>query len=463
VTYQEGGVLVDLTTNHSRVLKELATISGHAPSASDFIPAAAAASNANETAFAVKNLVGLMNSFAAIDGPKTVVFVSSGLPGITRSSSTDFRAVDRAHDYQDVGKAAAKARVQLYVLQAQGLGGMDVGVNHPIVSDGLSNNGPGSGVQGGLEEFAGVTGGIVFRLSSAATQAFERVNLESSAYYLLSFDADTKERDGKTHKISVGIGRAGVTVRARPEFLIAKAGATSSGPVATQTRTLLKNLTTHRDLPLRSIAYTFRAAAGKATVIVATDSDPGVRISAASYALINEKGQIVAQWDADAADLSTTPVVSASATVPGTYKLRVAATADDGRMGAVDYEFQAGLTRAGPLSFGGLMLGQLRDNRFRPQIDFTGESSAAVYVEVYGLPPAGQQATVTIEVAATADGPATLTVPAEITSTKDADRLIATADLPLTSLAPGDHVVRAVTRMGDASGTVVRTLRKRGR
>lgn len=460
MTYQEGGILVDLTTNHARVLKALSGVAGHAPAPGDFIPAAGAAAARNEAAFAVKNLVGLMNSFAAIDGPKTVVFVSAGLPGLSGGASA-FRAMDRAYEYQDVGRAAAKARVQLYILQAHSLGGMDVTVNHPIVSDGLSNNGPDSSVQDGLQEFAGVTGGTVFHVSASGGPAFERVDLESSAYYLLSFDAETRERDGKIHKITVSTSRSNIIVRARPEFLIAKAGVAASSPLKTQARTLLKDLSAYRDLQLRSVAYTFRATAGKAAVIVATDSDPGVKIASAAYALIDEKGKIVAQWDADATDLATTPTVSAAMSPPGMYRLRVAAVADDGRMGAVDYEFQAGLTHVGPLSFGGLMLGQLLDNRFRPQIDFTDESSAAVYVEVYGVPSPGEKATVTIELATTVDGPALVTVPAEISSTKDADRWIATADLPLTAVASGDHVVRAVTRMGEASGTVVRTLRKR--
>jgi len=68
---------------------------------------------------------------------------------------------------------------------------------------------------------------------------------------------------------------------------------------------------------------------------------------------------------------------------------------------------------------------------------------------------------VTIELGPAADSPAKLSVPAAISPTRDADRWIAIAKLPLGSLAPGDHVVRAIVRIGDTSGTVVRTLRKR--
>jgi hypothetical protein len=135
-----------------------------------------------------------MNSFASIDGPKTVVFVSTKLPDLSR---------DNMYDYQEIGKAAAKAHVQMYVLQAHTLGAMDVDVNHPIVGgDGFSANGPTSAVGGGSAGLCRRHWRHVMQLSSSATSAFERINLESTAYYLLSFDARSSERDGKTHKIS---------------------------------------------------------------------------------------------------------------------------------------------------------------------------------------------------------------------------------------------------------------------
>ncbi|HXT69724.1 MAG TPA: VWA domain-containing protein [Vicinamibacterales bacterium] len=458
VTYQEGGVVVDLTTNHARVLKALASISGHAPSASDFIPAQSAAGTASEAAFAVRNLTPLMNSFASIDGPKTVVFVSAGLPGLQRSGgAANVQAMNRAFEYQDLGRAAAKAHVQLYIIQAHSLGGMDASVNHPLAS----GNGFTSSVQDGLEEFAGVTGGAVFHISAASTQAFERVRLESSAYYLLSFDAESRERDGKHHKISLASGRPGLTLRARPEFLIEKAGSPNAPKSKTETQSLVRDLLTYRDLPLRTVAYSFRAPAGQHTVVVATATDPGATISGASYSLIDEKGHIVGQWDADATDLSSTPVVSATTIAPGDYKLRVSAKAVDGRLGAADYEFRVGLISAGSLTAGGLMLGHMEASKFAPQIDFNDEPSATAYVEVYGKVAPGEKATVTIEIAATADGPALQTIPAAISDTRDDDRWIAMAEIPLDSLKPGDHVVRAVLKVGTSSGTLVRTLRKK--
>ena len=49
---------------------------------------------------------------------------------------------------------------------------------------------------------------------------FTRIARETSAYYLLGFTSLPSERDGKQHSISVKVGRAGTTVRARPGFSI---------------------------------------------------------------------------------------------------------------------------------------------------------------------------------------------------------------------------------------------------
>jgi len=347
----------------------------------------------------------------------------------------------------------------MFAMRVHSLNGVDVTARQ-LNSE---NNEFTSGVGDGLEELAGATGGAYLQLSASAAKPFERVNSETSGYYLLSFEPERTERDGKTHKIALSTTRSGVTIRARPEFLIPLAGISAQGPTKTQPRTLLKDLGTYRDLPLRTVAYTFRAIAGKQTVIVATDTTPDTRIAAASYALIDGQGKVVSAWDADIKDLARNPVVSATTVVPGAYRVRVAAQSADGRMGAVDYEYRVALAKAGPVTVGDLMLGQIRDTRFSPQLDFTAEPTVTAYHEVYGRDLRDQQATVTFEISETADGPVLVSAPAAFTSTADADRWIMTAGLPIARLAPGDYVVRAVTRVGTASATVVRTLRKSSR
>ena len=57
-------------------------------------------------------------------------------------------------------------------------------------------------------------GGLVARV-------FERLGLELSGYYILSFEPEAGDRDGKPHKIAVTTpNRGGVTIRARREFVV---------------------------------------------------------------------------------------------------------------------------------------------------------------------------------------------------------------------------------------------------
>jgi len=466
VTFQAGKVEVDLTTDHERVLKALPSITGRAARKDALFPTAGDALAAAER-YAPANLVKLFGSFSGIDGPKTILFISGGLPA---SNDQGRDANSMAMEYQDVGKAAGKIGAHLYIIMPHSLGGTDAGVKNPgFDENGFTSVGFQSSVGSGLEQLAGVTGGALFQAVAGAPRVFERISRESSAYYLLGFDATSSERNGKSHKIAVSVARRGVSIRARPEFTIEpparapKVDPKNAAPAPTGPKTLLSDLKAYRDLPLRAVAYTFRSTSqGKVLVLVSAQSPGGTKLTAASFALIDTKGNIVTQWDADDEDLAKSPVVTAMNVTAGQYRLRAAAADADGHQGAVDYEFSATLTKTGTIALGGLMLGYKRGTEFAPMLDFHEERSATAYIEVYYLPTAGQTATVTMELAATADGPARLQLPAAITATKEPDRWIATAELPLTDLPSGDFVVRAIARVGDtAAGTVVRTLRKR--
>jgi hypothetical protein len=98
------------------------------------------------------------------------------------------------------------------------------------------------------------------------------------------------------------------------------------------------------------------------------------------------------------------------------------------------------------------------DGRMRSVVDGTIGDTVAVYVEAAATdaaaPPVGLH--LVFEVAATASGPALLTeFPA--LAEDGAGRWYAEATLDLTTLEPGQYVVRAVAR--GASGELVRTGR----
>ena len=63
----------------------------------------------------------------------------------------------------------------------------------------------------GLYLMTGVTRGDVFRVVSNSDFAFQRLSLELSGYYLLSFEPEVGERNGRPHDIQVNVRRKGVT------------------------------------------------------------------------------------------------------------------------------------------------------------------------------------------------------------------------------------------------------------
>ena len=48
----------------------------------------------------------------------------------------------------------------------------------------------------------------------------KRILRELSGYYLIGVEPDERDRDGRPHRLNVSVGRAGVTVRSRREFVL---------------------------------------------------------------------------------------------------------------------------------------------------------------------------------------------------------------------------------------------------
>jgi VWFA-related protein len=171
-------------------------------------------------------LTDFLTSLRHADGPKTVIVVSSGwLPPSSRTNTSSGPSCARTSvgfdGYNALGRAAAEGRAQLYLIQPHGFlieaGGQmrePLFFGHSSYHDYLDDQ------LIGLETLAGVTGGELFRVSGEADRVFARIVLESSAYYLLTFESLASERDGKLHKISVKTSRRNVTIRSRPTFAI---------------------------------------------------------------------------------------------------------------------------------------------------------------------------------------------------------------------------------------------------
>ena len=135
-----------------------------------------------------------------VDGRRTLVYFSDLIP-------------DYAEDnIKDVAWHANAADVAIYVVSSDALA-------IPTVSSRTAPPEPRGGQFGPLPLLADLTGGAFYRRVVTGAMVFDRLERELSAQYVLAFDVQTPDRNGKRHKIDVKVNRKNVDVRFRQEFI----------------------------------------------------------------------------------------------------------------------------------------------------------------------------------------------------------------------------------------------------
>jgi VWFA-related protein len=156
----------------------------------------------------------LMRSVGGVAGRKTVVVVSGGLFAADQVGARG----DVSDLISAVGQEAARANINLYVLhldrnfieQFSARGRALPTVFRDAELLGL-----------GLDRFAGIAGGELIRVQAGSGDyAFDRVLLETSAYYLLGVEPAPEDRDGRPHRVTVRVDRRGAVVRGRAWVVI---------------------------------------------------------------------------------------------------------------------------------------------------------------------------------------------------------------------------------------------------
>ena len=428
-----GGVSIGLTTDHAKVTAALAALTGQGRAES----AAEVTCRTKTTLQSLKTIISASQS----ESPTTLVFVSSGLAAPdtgtrNRLGSDSGLCLLNTTDFSELAAAYNASHANLYVVHAVDGGSSDATV--------------------GLEHLSGVTGGEIIRLSGNTEPVMARLARETSAYYLAGLQPDPGDRSGTNHKVEVRVGRDRVKVRAHPDLVIAKAEA------AVTPRDMLRSAKVQRELPLRAVAYPSRNGADEKAVKVIALFEPqdASTLGAAMVGVYDEKGKLTAQWTAQPAELTRTPVAAALIVPPGTYRLRVAATDASGRAGTTDYDLRAQLQPAAALRFSAMMLGAAQGGAFAPKLQFTTDPSAVGFLEIYGVPK-GANLAVQLELGAAEQGPAIGTSPASVIQGPAEDVRIAFGGFSIATLAPGDYVMRAIVSLdGHEVGRVARTLRK---
>lgn len=398
-----------------------------------------AASIREQAALARQSLHGLADRLRAVAGPKTLVLVSTGLSD------------ENASELNALANALSSARIRLFVLLLDP-GSTDASVGRLYLSEGADRQ----LYAAGLEKLAGLSQGTVIRIGASAEAAFERIAAEVSGDYLVGFQPDEAERDGRQHDVRVQVRRPGVTVRshravllpapvdapAKPEEILA--ATLGAGAVAT-------------DLPVRVATYTVREPGTAQLRLLVTAEigregaapPPGLSVA---FLLRDPSGRAVSAGvetvpDAPRPSRGPAAFVGAAAVLPGRYRLRLAALDARGLQGSVDHAVNAGLTQAGEVQLSDLILSDAsRGATLRPQVGLeVTRSGCLAYLELYaGDPRLLEAAHVSVEVAQDESQAALVTVPARVAPSAEPGRRIAQASLPVDGLPPGAYMARAV-------------------
>ena len=216
------------------------------------------------------------------------------------------------------------ARAQFYVVQPErDLGGTG-GVSTALF--GGSTN-----PQVGLEHLAGVTGTQVLKIGTTNGSLLSRVTRETSAHYLVSFDADPTDRRPGSHRVDLKASRPDVTLRVRPTLSRAVTADTASA--AKTPHDTLRDAQPYRDLAMRAATFVSRTPDQKVMIVATIEPlDPSVKLNTVVAGLYSGT-RLIAEWTAKPGSAKL-PVRAGLAAAPGTYRLRVAARDLAGKLGA---------------------------------------------------------------------------------------------------------------------------------
>ncbi|HXT29783.1 MAG TPA: VWA domain-containing protein [Vicinamibacterales bacterium] len=403
----------------------------------------------------MNGLIGILQRLGSSETPKTLVLVSEGMV-----IDNERRIV------QGFGRAAAAAHVTLYSLKPESSESTAAQARmaaNPVRDRSIKEE--------GLQYVSSVGGGEMFRVIADPDFAFARVASELSGYYLLGFEPEAGDRDGRSHGISVKVNRDDVSVRSRQEFGVGLSKGKSGKETVTD---LLRSAVPATTLPVMVTTYMFQDPGSlKVRVLVAMDvdrpADPKEKFSV-GMVLVDENGNSGASFFHPALAPSpqsppgTQRFFATLLTDPGAYKLRVAVADSSGSSGSVERNVRAYMRRLGPFRVSDLMLGAQTPGGGAAAIvpTVTGQTTGDTlhaYLELFAENAAMyDRAAVLLEIGASADAPALQSAAAHVQAndTDPRSRAIGVA-IPIGSLAPGTYVARAVIVVdGQKAGTITR-------
>jgi VWFA-related protein len=413
----------------------------------------------------VNGLQSAVDAIGGIRGQKTLVVVSAGLVP-WGSPHLDVRA-----EIEAVADTAALANTRVYVLHVS-TRMLEAYSAERMMSPQTASQDE-AALASGLQMLAGMSAGMLFTVTSGADFAFDRVAKETSAAYVLGFEPEPADRDGKSHRIQVRVRVPDTTVRSRASFIVPKAAPVPATPEEA-VAAALKPGRLSRDLPVRLTSQTLRdPSSGQMRVVLSANIGRGAAAPAdmrLGYAIFDVSGRQIGggvdrmrlQPRGGGAEASWSYLTSIILR-PGMYGLRFAAASADGLVGSVEYSLDARLRPGeGAALSDVLILDPLRPAGQNWVTVVDGRIAAPkleVYQETY--PVRGRSvSSVAFDIVDRTDGPSLVGARAKPVSAEGGRRFTASADVDVRLLPPGDYLVTATAFDGDTvMGKVSRPFR----
>jgi VWFA-related protein len=314
----------------------------------------------------------LARRLKTVEGPKTMILVSSKLP--------DSIGLD---DYHAFAQSAAEAHLTVYVLKPPIFNASASG-NTSALEDQFQP-------QNGLDFLAGMTGGVVLNAVGGARGVLDRIARETSATYVIGVEPPPDAPRNKPLAVTVKVKRPGFTTRSPKQVSRAAAGSRKlAGQPKEVLGSLLHDPRIATDVPLRLTSYTAQGVDFDRvkTLIVAEVDSPSSTEAVWGFEVHDGPRVISDAFDkVSFKALAGEPIVTSASLPPGKYTMRFGMVDDQGRRASVDRTLSLGLHLAtsGDLEFSDVFAGVATGGHFKPRISVDpGNGEVIALLEVYG-------------------------------------------------------------------------------
>jgi VWFA-related protein len=297
---------------------------------------------------AIQTMRTLVRALGAVPGPKHGVLVSAGWPLNEREVATEMSGL--AAD-------AARAHVTIHTLTTPtwALAASRSKPNlRPIEDQNL--------LMSSVETLSGMTGGRAVRVATSADVPFKELNAALSGFYRLGVRAQPEDLDGKEHRITIKVTRAGASL-ASYRRVIAGQPPAAAAPIDPEValRDAITNGTRHTTVGLRATNYVLHGTSGAGDlriVVAAVVARAAVGKATMVGALYQLDGKPVGAKEAavDVPSTGSVPVAMTLDAPSATYVLRLAVRDAEGRIGSLERLVDARWRKVGPIETPGLVL-----------------------------------------------------------------------------------------------------------